>query len=126
MHLIGEFSMTRAISAALSISIAVICISANASAERHVVKWAKAGVTYEEYLSDRNACLIEGNAQASTGPAYSSRGIVRSAQPISAGGVASCMMSRGYVEDPSGFAPPDGGVPVYGGSVEAYQPKTPN
>jgi len=111
--------------AAFSVVIACSSLPAQAQELTHITRWAKLGATYETYLSDRSACLQEGNAQASTMPRFRG-GIVRSAQPIDAGGVASCMVGRGYVEDPSGFLPPDGGVPVYGGAVVPYESKKSN
>ncbi|HEX4508194.1 MAG TPA: hypothetical protein VH722_20880 [Alphaproteobacteria bacterium] len=104
-------------------SIACLCLAGSALAEGHVIRWAKAGATYENYLSDRSACLAAANAAAGTSPRFRG-GIVRSAQVFSNDAMASCMVGRGYVRDPNGFLPPDGGVRMQGGAVVPYQSNT--
>ena len=72
---------------AASISFAVVCLSGSALAEHQMRKWAKPDTTYDQYLSDRRACMAEGRDQAPIIPIYSTRGIIRATQPISAQGV---------------------------------------
>jgi len=106
-------------------SIVFLGFAGSAFAEGHAIRWAKAGATYENYLSDRAACLEEASAQAGTSPRFRG-GIVRSAHVFNNDAMAACMVGRGYVQDPNGFLPPDGGVRMQGGAVVPYQPKTSN
>jgi hypothetical protein len=109
----------------VGLTMAVSCLAGSASAEGYVVRWSKAGATYENYLSDRSACIGQANAQAGTTPRFHG-GIVRSAQPINDDVMVSCMVERGYMQDPNGFLPPDGGLRMQGGAVVPYQSKTSN
>jgi hypothetical protein len=99
-----------AATAALAVAVSVIlsgCTPAPPPAPTH---WSKPGATYDDYLKDRYACIQDSRAQVSSMDMYKGSGSAASGQVISASIFYPCMAAHGYVQDPSGFGPPAGGV----------------
>jgi hypothetical protein len=71
------------------------------------MKWSRPGVTYEEFVVDRRACVEESQAQSKAfylnGVRYSGKHDV-----LDAGTFLPCMHEHGYSRDPNGFAAPPG------------------
>jgi hypothetical protein len=74
------------------------------------ILWAKAGATYDEYLKDRYACIMDARAPVSSGVTYDGAGSMRSGQIISRDIMFACMSAHGYAQSPNGFGPPPGGT----------------
>jgi hypothetical protein len=100
----------------LLLVLAALVISSCATAPLAPRKWSKAGASYDEFLKDRYACILEARGRTSSsfaqggtqyGPGY---GASRSDDAIKANIFLPCMAARGYREDPMGFGPPPGGT----------------
>jgi len=74
-----------------------------------VALWAKPNATYNDYLKDRYACILDARTQVSSGYVYEGSGALNSGQVISKQVAIACMAAQGWVESPTGFAPPAGG-----------------
>lgn len=74
-----------------------------------VILWAKPGATYDDYLKDRYACILDARTQVSSGYVYEGAGALQSGQAISKQVAMACMAAHGWVQSPTGFAPPTGG-----------------
>ena len=75
-----------------------------------VVKWSKTGATYDDYLKDRYACLLDSRSQASRGLADRSVASEHSGQVLSGALVVACFAAHGWTRDSNGFGPPEGGA----------------
>ncbi|HEY3637758.1 MAG TPA: hypothetical protein VGK90_06365 [Rhizomicrobium sp.] len=71
------------------------------------VKWSKPGATYDQFVQDRAACVAEERQQSRPfyvgGARYAGR-----PDALDSGIFIPCMTSRGYHEDPKGYAAPSG------------------
>ncbi|SRR5258708_6344197 len=100
----------------LFVALAGLTISSCATVQQPPGKWSKPGATYDEFLKDRYACILEARGRSSGsfvqggtpyGPGY---GASRSDDVIQANIYLPCMAARGYRRDPNGeFGPPPGG-----------------
>jgi hypothetical protein len=76
------------------------------------VKWSKPGATYDEFVTDREACAKQAREQSEpfyfAGQRYAGR-----PDAVDSGQFFPCMTQRGYRQDPNGFAaPPDDKFPL--------------
>jgi len=89
---------------------AALVLESCATAPPPVFRWSKAGATYQQFLQDRYACILQARTNTSSAFVYGSTGAAQSGQTISASIFLPCMAAKGYMQDANGFAPPDGGV----------------
>ena len=75
-----------------------------------IYKFSKPGATYDQYLKDRYACILDARKQVSGGYFQDGTGASASDQQISGPIVFACLAARGWIQDPNGFGPPPGGV----------------
>jgi hypothetical protein len=77
------------------------------AADVPTMKWSKPGASYEEFVADRRACVVESQAQAKAfylnGVRYSGNSNV-----LDPGAFLPCMQGHGYSADPNGYAAPPG------------------
>ncbi len=94
--------------------LVALCLLTSAGCARHL-RWDKSGVTEQEFLSDRYACLQESREQRSGGYANPYGAQYGSTTVVNMSIFRACMAARGYTRnDASGqFGAPPGGE-VYG------------
>jgi hypothetical protein len=92
----------------MAIVAAIIILTLSACAGPHIYLWAKPGASYDDYLKDRYACLQDARVPVSSGFMYNGVGSMSSGQAISLPVMVSCLSAKGWVESPTGFAPPPG------------------
>jgi hypothetical protein len=72
--------------------------------------WSKPGATYDEFLKDRYACILDARSTASGAFVESGLGAAQSGEVVNSSIFLPCMASHGYTEDLTGpFGPPPGG-----------------
>lgn len=91
----------------VAISVALTACAAPPSPT--VMKLAKPGATYQEFLQDRYACITDARTNVSSAFVTPDVGAAQSGQVINRSIYLPCMAARGYTMDPNGFAPPVGG-----------------
>jgi hypothetical protein len=69
------------------------------------VRWSKPGVTYDQFVQDRDDCATQAREQSQPFYVAGQRHAGRS-DAVDSGLFFPCMTSRGYRQDPSGFAAP--------------------
>jgi len=88
----------------------VLLLEGCVSAAPTILRWSKPGATYQQFLGDRYACILQARANASSAYVYGAAGGAESSQVVSASIFMPCMSAKGYAQDPNGYAPPPGGV----------------
>ena len=85
----------------LCVPVAACAGPASPSAQR----WAKAGASEQSFAADHLACRAEAKNAEARPAAFAP---VTQNNPLEVARVyASCMATRGYRQDPQGFAPPE-------------------
>lgn len=89
-----------------AVALAVVALSGCAE---HVpaVRWSKPGATYDQFVQDRQACASQAREESQPFMAGGARYAGRS-DAVDSGLFFPCMASRGYRQDPKGFAAPAG------------------
>jgi hypothetical protein len=100
----------------LVLALVGLVVSGCATTPLPTKKWSKAGVTYDDFLKDRYACIQDARGHQSSsfvqggtpyGPGY---GAASSRDAVNGGIFMACMAARGYRFDMNGeFGPPPGG-----------------
>ena len=95
----------------LSLAAVLACsVIGCATTDIPLLRWSKAGATYDDYLKDRYACITDGRTRVASGSAIGQMASASSVEVVNAEIVMACLAARGYRQDPMGFGPPEGGV----------------
>jgi hypothetical protein len=89
--------------------LGALILSSCAAKYETVAHWAKPGATQETFLQDRYTCLQQAQQNRSAGFSDQTGGSFAGTVVTNQQLFISCMIARGYVQDPNGnlFPPPE-------------------
>ena len=94
----------------LNVAVLLIVQGCVQSRPLEIERFVKPGASYDDFSKDRYACIKDASSNISSAYIESGSGAARSGEILRSDIYHACMAAHGYREDPSGFAPPEGGV----------------
>lgn len=76
--------------------------------DNEVMRWAKPGATFEQYMQERYVCAQEASRQRASGQANAYGAASQSRPTISLSLFRACMGAKGWRQSPEGYRPPPG------------------